>query len=309
MKRLLLALKLVKGVGNKALIDSINRGVISDSLITMPSSDLYNQFLFLRTNAAREISENFKECVSKANNILKDCDANGIKILAYNDKEYPDLVKKISDPPAILFYRGDVGILQDLNAIAVIGTRDCTEAGGKIASKVAQHFAKKKFVIVSGLAKGIDTFAHQGALEAKGKTIAVLTDIQKISPKENIKLAEEIVAKGGLLIAENEPGIAVKPYHFVARDRIQSALSLGVFPIETDVEGGTMHTVEYAQKQNKLLFCPDPKKSKVGEYDNDIPQIRGIRKLIDEKVAVPFTGKDYAKIEKLLKCREKQLQF
>jgi len=306
MHRLLLALKMVKGLGNRALADFINKGLLSESLLSMASDDLYNRFSILRVNVAKEISNNLSGYLAKADNVLKDCETAEIKILAYNDKNYPILLKQINDPPAVLFYKGETSILDGMQAIAVIGTRDCTDTGGKIAFKVSQYFAKKKYVIVSGLAKGIDTFAHQGALRAKGKTIAVLCDIKNILPKGNSSLAEDIVKAGGLLVAENLPGIAVRPYHFVARDRIQSALSLGVFPIETDIKGGTMHTVDFARRQNRLLFCPNP--NKVKQYKTDISQIRGIHMLLGQKTALPFTSKNYIAIERLLKKKQRQLK-
>ena len=105
------------------------------------------------------------------------------------------------------------------------------------------------------MAIGIDTAGHKGTLEAEGLTTAVLTDIHKIYPEENVQLANKILDTNGLLVAENAPGTFPHRGLLVARDRLQSGLSLAVFPIETDVKGGTMHTVQFAQDQNRLLYC------------------------------------------------------
>jgi|TARA_B100000315_G_scaffold257617_1_gene307057 DNA processing protein len=169
----------------------------------------------------------------------------------------------------------------------VIGTRECTVEGSEIGFETAKYFAKNGYNIVSGLANGIDTSAHQAALLAKGKTTAVLVDIQNIIPKENLTLSEDIYEGGGLLFAENKPGTAIVPGLFVERDRLQSAMTKAVFPIESNIQGGTMHTVDFAQEQGKKIFCPDLTNKKGYPINN--PMSKGITRLINNNRAEPYS--------------------
>jgi len=124
-----------------------------------------------------------------------------------------------------------------------------------MAGKIAEIFAKKDYVIVSGLAEGIDTAAHRGALSAKGTTVAVVGHgLDTIYPAKNKELAETIIKNNGALVSEYPYGTTISREHLIMRDRIQSGLSLGVFVIETGIKGGTMHTVNFCKKQKRALI-------------------------------------------------------
>jgi Predicted Rossmann fold nucleotide-binding protein involved in DNA uptake len=195
--------------------------------------------------------------------------------------------------------------LHERDNIAIVGTRNCSPEGKLIAQTTAKRFAEKGYNIVSGLAEGIDTAAHQGALMADGKTTAVLVDVEKIFPEKNKPLSEEILINNGLLIAENPPNTIPAGHLFVSRDRLQSGLSLAVFPIETDVKGGTMHTVRFSEKQNRLLFVPDLKK--IDGYDTSFDKARGILELSNLQRAQTYTKHVYNDIDNQLESKKKEL--
>jgi DNA protecting protein DprA len=219
----------------------------------------------------------------------------------------------LEDFPILLYCIGNKALLRKEENIAVIGTRENSEVGQKVAKSTAYYFAEKGFTIVSGLARGIDAVGHIGALEAKGGTIAVLIDVSKIYPKENAILAERIVESGGLLLSENKPGSFQGKNAFVLRDRIQSGLSLGIFPIETDIKGGTMHTVGYAKKQNRLIFVPDVfHPSLQAQYANSVgysfSKINGIKELINNREAIPYSKENYSILEEKLQIKQSELR-
>ena len=143
--------------------------------------------------------------------------------------------------------------------IAIVGTREPTQYGAESARKLGGIFAKEGFVVVSGLATGIDAQAHKGALDANGMTIAVLAHgLHTVYPPENKKLANKILDKNGALVSEYPWDKNSSRYSFVERDRIQSGLSLGVFVVETGIGGGTMHTAGFCKKQNRKLIVLSP---------------------------------------------------
>jgi DNA processing protein len=156
----------------------------------------------------------------------------------------------------ILFYRGNIKVLQ-MPGIAIIGTREPTEAGTQAGIYFAEKFAEQGFNIVSGLAIGCDTTGHQGALNVKGATTAFLAnglDWESIYPKENLELAKNIVESGGLLLSEYPVGQRGNRYTLVERDRLQAGLSYATIVIQTGLRGGTMHAVNATLKARKPLF-------------------------------------------------------
>jgi DNA processing protein len=213
----------------------------------------------------------------------------GIESIPIQDDSYPQLLRLIDDPPLILFVKGSLRACSELPGIAVIGTRNMTPSGEKVASKIASSFGEKGFSIISGLAKGIDSAAHRGAVEMGLPTIAVFaTALDKVYPAENRPLANEILATGGAWVSELPMFKLAHRNSFVERDRIQSGLSSAVIPVQTDIKGGTMHTVSFAEKQDRLLLCPCPIQMESGRE-----QYRGITMLIDSGRAIGFTIKDY----------------
>jgi DNA processing protein len=267
-----------------------------------------------RDNATRNLlgndsptvfATNFDSLIDRALTDVRNHEREGIRVLSIDSDEYPQLLKLIPDPPLVLFVKGSIDAVSHNSNVAVVGTRDATSVGEKVASKVAKWLGEHGWCVVSGLARGIDSAAHRGALETRGKTAAVMaTPLNKVYPADNRQLANDILDGGGCWIGELP--LWKKPHRssFVQRDRIQSGISVAVIPVQTDVEGGTMHTVRFAEQQSRLLLCPRPI-----EAERFVKQYAGIRKLVDTRRAVPFSGDDYSKIwESMLNHRDTLLK-
>lgn len=177
------------------------------------------------------------------------------KKITIEDEEYPEILKNIPNPPKQLYVLGDEKILNE-KCIAIIGSRVCTEEGAKIAEKFAKKLSKSGICIVSGMAQGIDTSAHIGALKVGGKTIAVLGGgFKHIFPKENEKLFLNIIENGGAVICEYDENTMPEARRFAQRNRIVSGLSMGVLIIEAKHRSGTSITASFAKSQGKTIFC------------------------------------------------------
>jgi len=179
-----------------------------------------------------------------------------IKSLSIKDKNYPLPLKKIKDPPRVLYFLGK--IQEKENCLAVVGTRRCSSYGKEAAFKIVSDLVESGLTIVSGFAPGIDTIAHKTAIEKGKRTIAVLgtgLDRKSIYPKENLKLVEKILESGGALISEFKPGTHGTKYTFPKRNRIISGLSLGVLVIEARLRSGSLITAEYAKEQKRKIFA------------------------------------------------------
>lgn len=222
---------------------------------------------------------------------------DGIECISINDEKYPDILRNSTNPPAILYCKGNLDLL-DFKSVAVIGTRENTIIGEKIALKTVKFLVQNDFTIVSGLAKGIDTIAHKTALLNQGKTIAILPLIDNIYPAENKQLADEILKNDGLLISEEKPNTKFFSAQLVKRDRIQSGLSKAVFVIETSINGGSMHATNDAIKLKRPVFTPDIYSLGV-EYQNS-KQITGIKNLIDSNKSISYSSKNYDAVLKTL---------
>ena len=179
----------------------------------------------------------------------------GGAILTPEDAAYPERLREIYDPPAALWIRGDAGLLSR-PGIAVVGTRHPTPYGAGMAELLSRDLANRRLVILSGMARGVDTAAHKGAIDARGKTVAVWgTGIDVIYPKENKKLAENIVATGGAIVSEYPLGTFPAPQNFPIRNRILSGLSVGVLVIEAAEHSGTRITARCAMEQNRDVYA------------------------------------------------------
>jgi len=197
-----------------------------------------------------------------------------IKSVSIKDKNYPRLLKEISGPPAILNYRGELPKKEDF-LIAVVGSRACTSYGRRVAEEVAFYLAKEGFVIVSGLALGIDSIAHQAALDADGKTIAVLgcgCDI--IYPYCHRKLADDMIKSGGAIISEFDNGYPPLRQNFPQRNRIISGISYATVIIEATLKSGAIITAKLALDQNREVFAvPGPIYSSNSQGCNNLIKI------------------------------------
>lgn len=171
-----------------------------------------------------------------------------------NSKYYPEKLKNIYGKPKELYCLGNLELL-NYKSIAVIGSRNYSNYGKRAAMEFSYNLAKENICIVSGMARGIDSFAHEATLKAKGKTIAVLgSGLDVIYPKENIKLYEDIIKNDGLIISEYLLGTPPRKQNFPARNRIISGLSDGVLVIEARKNSGTNITVDFALEQGKDVY-------------------------------------------------------
>lgn len=184
------------------------------------------------------------------------------------DAEYPEALEEIDVPPAILYYKGDVGLLKT-NCLGVVGTREPSRYGRDYTEKFVEVLAKCSLTIVSGMARGVDSVAHRTALQNDGKTIAVLgCGIDIVYPANNVQLYDDI-ARDGLIISEYPIGTPSLAYNFPERNRIISGLSRGILITEAGLKSGSLITAEYAIKQNRELFViPSALNSPRGQGSN-----------------------------------------
>ncbi len=178
-----------------------------------------------------------------------------MKSIRKGEKNYPKQLLEISDPPEIIYVLGDETILKNFG-IGIVGTRNSSQYGEEITRALAYGLAKEGVNIISGLAKGIDTAAHAGALLAKGRTIAVLGGgFGNIYPRENIELIRNIINKGGAVITEYEINEKTLPQNFPKRNRIISGLSSGIIVTEAKERSGSLITADFALDQGREVFA------------------------------------------------------
>ena len=191
---------------------------------------------------------------------IERCESQSIYIKNYLDTDYPEILKSIDNYPNIIFIKGSEELLNKHECnIAIIGTRKPSKIGEQLAFDLAKILSKNGDSIVSGLALGCDTNAHKGCLEANGLTIAVLAHgLDVITPSSNIRLAAQIIEKGGTLVSEYSIETPPQKFMYIQRNRIQSALSKIVILIESDIRGGSMKTMEFAKKQGKEIWIYQP---------------------------------------------------
>jgi len=200
------------------------------------------------------------DCISKQQNLsyievlLAQLEAKGIAYISRNNPRFPTLLKEIPDPPVGIFFIGTLPA-DNTAKIAIIGSRKCSEYGLLTARLLAMPLAAAGIVIVSGMAKGVDSMAHRGALQGKGKTIAVLgCGVDICYPAENKQLREEII-NNGCVMSEYLPGVRPTPMYFPARNRIISGLCRAIVVTEAGKKSGTLITVDQAQEQGREVFA------------------------------------------------------
>ena len=178
-----------------------------------------------------------------------------IELIKNSDKEFPQELLSIKDSPKELYIIGNKKLLNK-KSIAIVGTRNCTKYGAECAKKIAKDISKKDICIISGMALGIDTFAHSEAIKQNGNTIAVLGGgFDYIYPEENIELFNKIIENNGLVISEYPPKTKAILSKFPYRNRIISGLSMGVLVVEATLgRSGSLVTARYAKEQNKKIF-------------------------------------------------------
>ena len=208
-----------------------------------------------------------KECVA---DWIRELDSLGIRYISINDRCYPHLLREITDPPVGLYIKGDLPE-NDCVMISIIGARRCTDYGRNMAYKLSKNLAKEGIVIVSGMARGIDSMGHKGTLDANGRTIAVLGFGHKhCYPPENKSLMEEI-SKSGCLISEYPPDTEATRYNFPQRNRIIAGISQGLIVVEAGKKSGTLITVDFALDDGRtVMTLPANITSKASEGTNEL---------------------------------------
>lgn len=221
----------------------------------------------------------------------------GIKVLTWQDAEYPARLKEIDQPPPVLYIRGEY-LPEDLFAVAIVGTRRVTPYGRQVTEEIAAFLSANGITVISGLARGVDAIAHQIALRAGGRTLAVLgSGVDKIYPPEHRTLAEQIIARGAI-ISDYPLGTPPDASNFPPRNRIISGLSLGVVVIEAGETSGALITAEFAAEQGREIFA----------VPGSIlaPQSKGTNKLIQNGAQPLLSGSDLMQALDLTRIGEKK---
>lgn len=249
-KRYWIWLSLIKNLGSKRKLKLLELYKTPEEIYKLTKEELINI-----NGIGEAIANNI--IISKNEKILnyhiKYMNENNIKIININEREYPQALKEIYDPPISLYVKGNIEKLNNKN-IGIVGCRECTTYGKKSAEYFSYNLSKQNINIVSGLAKGIDSYAHLGSLNT-GNTIAVLGNgLDMIYPKENLELANEIIKKGGTIISEYPCGTKPDKMKFPARNRIISGISSGIIVIEAKEKSGTLITVDFALEQGREVF-------------------------------------------------------
>ena len=246
-------LKSISGISTKT-IEKIKDEVGNiETLMDFSDKEIYslkNINLNIKENIVKYKSNSY---LDKLKEILY---KEGIKYICVDDNEYPYDLKNIYNPPIILFYKGNLSILNDNLNLAMVGSRKPTRYGISCAKKLSEQLSSLGINIVSGLAMGIDSYSHIGCMKGEGKTIAVLgSSVNNPLPKQNIALANNIIENGGLIVSEYNVNSAVIPSNFSNRNRIISGVSKGVIVVEAASKSGALITTEFALDQGKNIFA------------------------------------------------------
>ena len=246
-----LAISLTPGLGptkSRKLVEHFGsaRAVLHASLTELEATGI--QAVSAQSLATGKSAELAREESAKATEA-------GAAVITMDDPRYPPRLKEIYDPPLVLYVRGNPELLTK-PGIAMVGTRHPTPYGSGMAERLACDLVAQGLVIISGMARGVDTASHRGAIAAKGKTLAVFgTGVDVIYPKENSRLSEQILAFGGALISEFPLGTFAAPQNFPIRNRILSGMSIGVLVVEAAEYSGTRITARCALEQNRDVFA------------------------------------------------------
>lgn len=246
-----LSISLTPGLGptrSRKLVEQFGsaKAVLCASLTELEGAGI--QAVSAQSLATGKSAESAREEIARAA-------AAGVSLVSMDAPSYPLRLKEIYDPPLILYVRGSVETLTK-PGIAMVGTRHPTPYGIGMAERLACDLAAQGLVIISGMARGVDTASHRGAIAAKGKTLAVFgTGVDVIYPKENSRLSEQILALGGALISEFPLGTFAAPQNFPIRNRILSGMSVGVLVVEAAEYSGTRITARCALEQNRDVFA------------------------------------------------------
>ncbi len=243
----IIRLQLVNGLGRKT-ISKILSYIDNKNLVMSNFSDILN---LLKEIGIKKLKIDLDRIESDASEIFECCKKSKIKIVGLYDEKYPQKLKSIEDKPLLLYVDGDEELLNYENNIAIVGSRNPTQEGYEVSSIFAEKLTEEKCCIVSGFASGCDEAAHNGCLQAKGRTIAVIPSGHLQSVKSNKVLYNMILINGGAIVSEMPPNVKAAKHAFIDRNRVIAAISEGIIVIEGGQKGGTSHTVKFANAYNK----------------------------------------------------------
>ncbi|MGC2236605.1 MAG: DNA-processing protein DprA [Pyrinomonadaceae bacterium] len=247
-----ISLNMTPQIGPRAATKLLERFGSAESVFHATRSEL--ESLRLKAESVESIIK--REFHEKAVEEFERVKSLGGDVLILDDGSYPYLLREIADPPIVLYVKGNWQECVESPCVAVVGSRRCSTYGENASEMLARDLAEKGICIVSGLARGIDSAAHRGAVRAKGKTIAVLgTGIDNVYPKENAKLVSEILDSGGALLSQFPLGTPPLKDNFPYRNRIISGLSLGVLIVEASERSGSLITARLAMEQNREVLA------------------------------------------------------
>lgn len=250
-------LSMIKNISTKEKNRLLEKNKNPRNIFLKTEEELLNDLDFAKEKRKERIIKeinniNYSNILNYKINLMKKAKIN---VLTIHDEEYPTNLKRIYDSPICIYYKGNIETLNKKNKIAIIGCREYSEYGRSVAINFSYKLAQKGIVIVSGCARGIDSFAHKGCMLGNRETIAVLGNgLDYVYPPENNKLEEQIINKNGILISEYIIGTKPNKYTFPARNRLISALSEGVLVIEAKQKSGTLITVDFALEQGKNIY-------------------------------------------------------
>lgn len=288
-----LALSLAPGIGDRTFHLLLRRFGSPARVFTSRRSEL-EEIRGLKSTTIDAIkSSTLREAAERETVRLRSL---GIEMIQWGTEKYPSYLANISDPPPLLYLRGTL-LPEDERAVAVVGSRQASTYGLSVCKKICQELAWHGWTVVSGMARGIDSAAHRGALEGGGRTLAVWgTGLDVVYPNENLTLSREIASSGALL-SEFPLGTPPEPGNFPVRNRIISGLSLGVTVVEATVRSGSLITARMALDQDRQVFAvPGP----IGR-----PTVEGPHRLIKEGAKLVESAEDI--IEELLPMLDRRL--
>ncbi len=273
-----LALSLIPGLGTTRIHQlTCAHGGVPSSLFKLARSQLVRS---VSDDIASGITGGW--AVKAAESALGEAEKNGIGITSMADDRYPHLLRTIHDPPAVLYSLGDFTLAQRA-AIAIVGARRASVYGRQVTQKLAREVAETGLAVVSGLARGIDCYAHVGALEAGGKTVAVMGNgVDVVYPRENRKVYERIREKG-CLVSEFPMGTFPAPQNFPIRNRIISGLSYGTLIVEASEFSGSLITARLTLEQNRELWAVPGNITSPGSYGPNYLIKQGARIVLDRQ--------------------------
>jgi len=244
-------LSTLQGVGSVTAAKLLNHFGSPENIYNAGPGD-YHNIPGVKPAELRSLSNKNTDYASK---VLASCDEISCKVLTLNDPEYPERLRNIYDPPTVLYIHGTLPAIDDEPVVAVVGTRDCTLYGISAAESTGYSLATNGLIVVTGLARGVDSAATVGALRGGGRVLAVIgSGLDVIYPPENKKLFSDVIRSGAIL-SEYAPGTPAIPSNFPIRNRILSGLSLGVAVIEAPKRSGALITAERALEQGRDVFA------------------------------------------------------